>query len=59
MYGLEDSHLCWQDEKPLEPAMLELIGEVHVDAAFDRAMDKLADEGPPGPDYQRDMREDR
>ena len=59
-WSLEDAHLRWQDETPVEGAMLEIIGYETWKLALTFANEKLLDEGPgePDPDYLRDLRED-
>lgn len=59
-WSLEDAVLLWQDETPVQDAVLEVIGEKAVEHAFNTASEKIADEGPggPDPDYLRDMREE-
>lgn len=57
-WSLEDAVLLWQDEVPVEDAVLEVIGKEAVEAAITHANERLLDEGPggPDPDYLRDMR---
>ena len=57
-YSLEDAHLCWQNEQPVEDAVLAVIGEQEVERAITFANERLLDEGlgGPDPDYLRDMR---
>ncbi len=59
-WSLEDAHLQWQDETPVQDAALEVVGKEAVEAAITRANERLLDEGPPGPDpdYLRDLQEE-